>query len=213
MGIQERKQREFEKRKQLILKTARELFSQKGFNNVTLEDIATKIEFSKGTIYSHFDSKEEIYAHLLLDHLNMLLDFLKESARTSKSTIEGIQKCMNVYIDFYRNHKEYFQLLFFIDIFSNHYRIPQHILKKIQAQKVACLSELQYLLKRGAESKEISNNFSLKNVALVLWGMINGVIHLAESKQIKPADLDKLISVGFEIVKKGLKGKKEIFKE
>lgn len=213
MGIKERKLRDLENRKQLILKTAKELFYQKGFNTVTLDDIATKIEFSKGTIYSHFESKEEIYAHLLLEQLGILLGFLKESVRNSINTIDGIQKCLNVYIDFYRKHKEYFQLLFFIDIFSNHYKIPQEILKKIQSLKIACLSELQQVLKRGATSREITNNFSLKYISLVLWGMINGILHLVESKQIKPSDLDQLIDVGFEIVTKGLKEKTEKKKE
>jgi AcrR family transcriptional regulator len=213
MGIKERKLRDLENRKQLILKTAKELFYQKGFNTVTLDDIATKIEFSKGTIYSHFESKEEIYAHLLLEHLSILLGFLKESVRNSRNTIDGIQKCLNVYIDFYRKHKEYFQLLFFIDIFSNHYKIPQVILKKIQSLKIACLSELQLVLKRGATSREITNNFSLKYISLVLWGMTNGILHLVESKQIKTSDLDQLIDVGFEIVTKGLKEKTEKIKE
>ena len=210
MGIKERKLREYENRKQLILHTSKELFSQKGFNSVTLEDIANEIEFSKGTIYSHFESKDEIYAHLLLEHLNILLHYLKESVRTSKDTMDGIRKCLSVYIEFYLKHQEYFQLLFFIDIFSNHYKIPQELLKKIQMQKIACLSELQHLLKGWSESGEMRNGFSKKNIALVLWGMINGILHLVESKQIKPADLDKLVDVGFEIVTKGLEGKKKV---
>ena len=49
MGVKERKLRELETRKNLILDTAKELFAEKGFNNVTMEDIATVIEFSKGT--------------------------------------------------------------------------------------------------------------------------------------------------------------------
>lgn len=204
MGVKERKQREYDKRKQLILKTSMDLFSQKGFSQVTLEDIARTIEFSKGTIYSHFESKEEIYAHLLLDHLSILLGRLKESVRISKSAIEGIRECLKVYIEFYRNHKEYFQLLFFIDLFSNHYRIPKTILKEIQTQKVACLAELQEVLKKGAEDGLFDGNYSLKDIALVLWGMINGIIHLAESRQINPEDLDKLTLAAFDIVKKGL---------
>ncbi len=207
MGIKERKKRDFEKRKQLILKTARELFSQKGFSNVTVEDIAEQIEYSKGTIYNHFESKEEICGHLLLEHLSLLLNFLKESAKNAGNAMDGIHKCMEIYIDFYRHNHEYFQLLFFFDIFSNHYRIPKELLKKIQAQKLACLSELRQLLKWGSEDKEIDSDFSSKNIALVMWGMANGIIHLAESKQVKPAELERLIDVAFEIVKKGLKEK------
>ena len=49
MGSKERKEREFESRRRLILATAKDLFVRKGFAGVTLDDIASGIEFSKGT--------------------------------------------------------------------------------------------------------------------------------------------------------------------
>lgn len=207
MGVKERKLRELETRKKLILNTAKELFTEKGFSNVTLDDIATVIEFSKGTIYTHFNSKEEIYALILLNHLNILLTHLKEAAKTCKNTASCIRSCLDTYIKFYRKHREYFQLLFFIDLVSNQYRIPSDLLKEIQLQKIACLIELQNVIKKGMTSKEIHKDHPFTQIALVLWGMTNGIIHLAESKQIKINDLDQLINIGFEIVLKGLTSK------
>lgn len=207
MGIKERKLRELETRKNLILNTAKELFNEKGFSNVTMDDLATVIEFSKGTIYTHFNSKEEIYALILLNHLNILLTHLKEAARACKNTASCIRSCLDTYIKFYRKHREYFQLLFFIDLVSNRYRIPRDLLKEIQRQKIACLIELQNVIKKGIASKEIRKDYPFTQIALVLWGMTNGVIHLAESKQIKIDDLDQLINIGFKIVINGLKSK------
>jgi hypothetical protein len=42
---------------------------------------------------------------------------------------------------------------------------------------------------------------------MVMWGMINGIIQLVESRQFKEEDLDRLIGLGFEIVLGGLKRK------
>jgi AcrR family transcriptional regulator len=207
MGVKERKLRELKSRKNLILDTAKELFAEKGFSSVTLDDIATAIEFSKGTIYTHFKSKEEIYALILLNHLNVLLTRLKEAAKACKDTASCIRSCLDTYIEFYRKHREYFKLLFFIDLMSNQYKIPSDLLKEIQRQKIACLIELQDVIKKGMASKEIHKDYPFTRIALVLWGMTNGVIHLAESKQIKIDDLDRLINVGFEIVINGLKNK------
>ena len=208
MGVKERKLRELETRKKLILNTAKDLFTEKGFSNVTLEDIARAIEFSKGTIYTHFNSKEEIYALILLNQLNILLTYLKEAVKTCKNTTDCIRSCLDAYIKFYRKNREYFQLLFFIDLMSDQYRIPKDLLKEIQLQKIACLIELQNVIKKGMASKEIRKNHPFIQIALVLWGMTNGIIHLAESHQIKMDDLDRLINVGFEIVINGLKNKK-----
>lgn len=208
MGVKERKLRELETRKKLILSTATELFTEKGFSNVTLDDIATAIEFSKGTIYTHFNSKEEIYALILLNHLNILLTYLKEAVKTYKNAADCVRSCLDAYIKFYRKNREYFQLLFFIDLMSNQYRVPKDLLKEIQLQKIACLIELQNVIKKGMTSKEIRKKHPFTQIALVLWGMTNGIIHLAESNQIKMDDLDKLINVGFEIVIDGLQRKK-----
>lgn len=46
--------------KEKILKAAGEVFSQKGFDSATMQDIMKKCGLSKGAIYHHFKSKEEI---------------------------------------------------------------------------------------------------------------------------------------------------------
>ena len=213
MGIKERKLREHEKRKALILDTAKQLFTRKGFVNVTLEDIAKEIEYSKGIIYSHFKSKEELYAQILLEQLNALLNFLKEAVEASQNTKDGIKLCLDAYMKFYSQHKEYFQLLFFIDMVSSHYRIPLVLIKAIQAKKHACFSELEYLLRKGKESQELGANLLEKNVSMALWGMLNGLLQLAELRQIKDHELNGIINIGFDIVINGLIGKENKLKD
>ena len=47
--------------KQKILETAIEMFNEKGFNNVTVDEIVEKTETSKGAFYTHFRSKHDIF--------------------------------------------------------------------------------------------------------------------------------------------------------
>ena len=209
MGTRERKEREFETRRRLILATATELFQKDGFAGVTLDDIASAIEFSKGTIYNHFGSKEEIYASILVEHLNILLSCLKEAARTGRNTPERLRNSMKAYVRFYREHREYFKLLFFIDLVSDHYRVPDTLLKEIRTLKIACLLELQNVVREGVRSGELEGGRPAAQVSMVMWGMINGIIQLVESRQFKEEDLDRLIGLGFEIVLGGLKRKAE----
>jgi len=54
MGIKERKEREKERRRQQIIIAAKRIFSAKGFNKATMEDIAKEAEISPGTIYIYF---------------------------------------------------------------------------------------------------------------------------------------------------------------
>ena len=52
--------------KENILETAEMLFSNKGIEKTTMDEIAKRADCSKSTIYVYFDSKEEIYNHIIL---------------------------------------------------------------------------------------------------------------------------------------------------
>lgn len=62
-----RRQRERLRQREEILQAALELFSQKGFHNVTMRDIARKAEFSVGTLYNFFKDKQDLYRALILN--------------------------------------------------------------------------------------------------------------------------------------------------
>ncbi|MBW1979148.1 MAG: TetR/AcrR family transcriptional regulator, partial [Deltaproteobacteria bacterium] len=50
-----------------ILEAAVELFSEKGFYNVSMQEIAQKAEFATGTLYKFFENKEDLYKALVLE--------------------------------------------------------------------------------------------------------------------------------------------------
>ncbi len=55
-----RKDRERKAREELIVEHARRLLLSQGFQGFSLDDLAKSIEYSKGTIYLHFESKEDL---------------------------------------------------------------------------------------------------------------------------------------------------------
>ncbi len=72
-----RKQREFTRREDEILRAALGLFDSDTWESVTIEQIAQQADIGKGTVYKHFPSKDHIYARLALDFYNNLLDRIK----------------------------------------------------------------------------------------------------------------------------------------
>lgn len=204
MGSLERKRREYAKRKSLILDTARRFFRRRGFASVTIDDIAAEIEFSKGTIYSHFASKEEIFAQILLEHLDKLAAVLGEAAASCSSTEDGVRRALGAYLNFYEQNSDYGQLMFFVDEPGHQAHIPEKLLNEIRRRKLACLGHLQSILRKSAAGARGGEG---KDLALLLWGMINGILQLVEAKQIKHQDLDRLIALGFEVVTSGLSGR------
>ncbi|HOO47402.1 MAG TPA: TetR/AcrR family transcriptional regulator, partial [Deltaproteobacteria bacterium] len=62
-----RRERERQMQRQEMLDTALDLFSQKGYHNVTMHEIANKAEFAVGTLYKFFKNKEDLYSALILE--------------------------------------------------------------------------------------------------------------------------------------------------
>lgn len=60
-----------------ILETARKLFALKGFNNVTMNDIAEASNKGRRTLYMYFKSKEDIYWNIIESEANRFLDTLE----------------------------------------------------------------------------------------------------------------------------------------
>ena len=59
-----RKQREIRERDELIRDVARRMLLERGYLGLTMDRIAKEIEYSKGTVYQHFRSKEDLVVAL-----------------------------------------------------------------------------------------------------------------------------------------------------
>ncbi|MBY4039228.1 TetR/AcrR family transcriptional regulator [Rhodococcus fascians] len=61
-----RRHRRIELSRQQILDTAEELFAERGYYDTGLKDVAARCEFSVGSIYTFFESKELLYEQVLM---------------------------------------------------------------------------------------------------------------------------------------------------
>ena len=103
MGIQERKEREKERRRQQIIVAAKRVFSEKGFNKTTMEDIAKEAELSPGTLYLYFKNKEELYASLslrILQYLHLRVEHVNKGDSDPQKKIEALMEAMYDVYDF-----------------------------------------------------------------------------------------------------------------
>ncbi len=101
MGIHERKQREKQRRRRDIIDAARKIFSVKGFNSATMEEIATEAELSPGTLYLYFKNKEELHTSLSIDILKYLSTQIHKVVNQDICVEEKIVRFRDVFIDVY----------------------------------------------------------------------------------------------------------------
>ena len=55
------RERRLERTRSLLLDAAEEVFAEKGFTPASLDDIARAAGYTKGAIYKHFSTKEDLF--------------------------------------------------------------------------------------------------------------------------------------------------------
>jgi TetR/AcrR family transcriptional regulator len=87
-----RKQRERLQHRQEILDTALKLFSERGFHNVSMQQIAEASEFAVGTIYNFFASKEALFDELTRSCGERIINELVVILKGTGSEVERLTK-------------------------------------------------------------------------------------------------------------------------
>jgi len=93
-----KRQEQKENTRGVIYRSARQLFDEKGFDNVTMEEIAAKAGVSVGSIYFHFNSKQEIMANYHADLDDAYLEYLE--ATKAQDTQKNFQEKLTDFIVF-----------------------------------------------------------------------------------------------------------------
>lgn len=207
MGIQERKEREKERRRQQIIVAAKRVFSEKGFNKATMEDIAKEAELSPGTLYLYFKNKEELYASLslrILQYLHLRVEHVNKGNTDPQKKIEALMDAMYDVYDF--------DPLIIINMFHLQ---SSETLKNLSDQLLAEIKDLSSkshgaiasIFAEGiAEGKYIDRHPTA--LADIFWSLFSGVVLWEASKKIIDEDKDYLrptLKVAFEIFSRGLK--------
>jgi TetR/AcrR family transcriptional regulator len=102
-----RKQRETELRKQMILEAAEKLFLSNGYEDTTMDEIADDSEFSKGTLYNYFTSKEELYLAIGTKAYEIIIDLTKNSIKKQKHGVDQLKTVGYAYYEFTKKFPGY----------------------------------------------------------------------------------------------------------
>lgn len=99
MGIKERKEREREKQRDLILQAAEEIFAEEGLDKISIRKIANKIEYSPAIVYHYFQDKEDIINHLIASGNRKIITSLSTVQNDSEQPEKRLRVLMYKYIE------------------------------------------------------------------------------------------------------------------
>ncbi len=95
-----------------LMKAALSIFSEKGFDSTTIEDITERADLGKGTFYRHFPGKDELILDLTEQSTAVLTQEIDKAATTAQSTQDLMNAFLSAHRKFFMVHREEFLLLF-----------------------------------------------------------------------------------------------------
>ncbi|KAF5073529.1 Bacterial regulatory protein, tetR family [anaerobic digester metagenome] len=105
-----RREREKEQRRRDIMDSAEKLFFEKGYDDVSMNDIAGDVELSKATLYLYFDNKVALFFAVVLRGTGIMLAMIQDEVRKFKTGIEQIHAFTDTYFKFAQNYPNYLEL-------------------------------------------------------------------------------------------------------
>ncbi|MBO5397750.1 MAG: TetR/AcrR family transcriptional regulator [Clostridia bacterium] len=79
------------KTKRKIFETSMKLFSEKGYDATSIEEITATVGVAKGTLYYHFTSKEEIFNFLVEEGMKLLKNSIEIKTSRCEKTIDKLR--------------------------------------------------------------------------------------------------------------------------
>jgi AcrR family transcriptional regulator len=96
-GPRSLKDRQREERERLILEAAEELLAEKGYHEMSIDEIAARVGVSKGTVYLHFSSKEELVLAYLGRGMRRFMQEATDALNASAAPADKLRSLMELF--------------------------------------------------------------------------------------------------------------------
>jgi len=83
--------RQRQMREEAILEAAHRLFAEKGFQGMTMDELAARVGIAKGSLYQHFRSKEELLGVALVSFMDRISEYV-DSLPSAQPAIERLKQ-------------------------------------------------------------------------------------------------------------------------
>ena len=175
-------------KKNNIIKIAANLFSQKSFHDVTMDEIAEKVGVAKGTIYLYFSSKDNLYLEILEHTFGSIEALLEKEVNKASSAPEKLKKVLAIIIKFYREN---------IDVLKILSRDETHLIQEhhdlTEKWRLSRIELYEKIIEKGIKE----GSFKTTNTelgALVLYGAVGAVMVFYDLEKSPEAIAEELYS-------------------
>jgi len=201
MGIAERKEKEKLKRRNAILKAAEKIFFDKNGEKATMDDVAAKVELSKGTLYLYFKNKNDLLYAIAEKGVQLLRGLLIKALDSKLNGREQLSELGDEFVLFVENYPKHFELILRFELTE----LPPETNKLLMEP---ALSVLRDILIRGQIDGTIRNDLTEDEMVIILWSQMLGLLQSKHRKEryVKHynVDIKRVIKGHYRIIMKGM---------
>ncbi len=199
-----RREREKLRQRQEILASAIELFSEKGYHNVSMHEIAEKAEFAIGTLYKFFKNKEDLYKALILGQAEKFHDALTKAIEEPDDEIEKLRNYVRAKGAVFRANVSIVRL-YFAETGGASFNVMAGLDSEIRKRYGRFLQTLGSIFESGIKRKRFKKIADPYHLAVALDSLTNAFLFLwleAPDRHPYPENPDTIL----DILLKGLVG-------
>lgn len=161
-------------KKKDIVNAALALFMKKGIKATTTRDIAVRASISEGTIYRHFQSKDELAQVVFEQNMELFWKFLRHYLRRGENPEQLLDSYIRGYFEFARRHQRRYSF-----VIAAH----QTELKKLSREKMKPVRMLFKILRHG-QKQGYFREANLNLAAAMIFGILTQTVFYMKSGQI-----------------------------
>ncbi len=157
--------------RQEILRTAARLFQQRGYDATSMNDVAAALKLSKGGLYHHFQSKDEILFEIMNHAMEITEDRVLAPVRRIADPEERLRALIRLHIEVVLSPRD---REITVMLHENH-PLPPSLRRQINARKKEYVHYLENLIAEVQKVRRASGKVSARAAAFALLGMINWI--------------------------------------
>jgi TetR/AcrR family transcriptional regulator, cholesterol catabolism regulator len=157
--------------RQEILRTAARLFQQQGYDATSMNDVAAALKLSKGGLYHHFQSKDEILFHIMTHAMDITEARVINPVRRIEDPEERLRTLIRLHIEVVISEED---REITVMLHENH-PLPPGFRRKINGRKKDYVHFVENLIADVQRQRKSSSQVAPRAAAFALVGMINWI--------------------------------------
>ena len=175
--------------RQRIIRSATELFGEKGFEEVLTDEVALHAGVGKGSVYRQFGSKEQLYAAAVIEGFTQLRGQIEAALFHARSDEERLTTIVREAMNYFWTRRQFFVLL------RDPTKLPRAQETRYRNERGQLARLVSSVLREAGDQGRVRIDLNFDLLAECLLGMMRGVQrHKRETARLEDA-IHTIVSV------------------